>query len=140
VYLWTLPMFHCNGWCFPWAVMAVSGTHIWLRQADPTLTWRLFTEEGVTHYNAAPTVQTALVNHPDAARLERQVTSLVAGAPPSPMLLADLERLNIRTVHVYGLTETRPADRVRVARQLERTLGGGPLPHAGPPGTSLHDR
>jgi fatty-acyl-CoA synthase len=106
VYLWTLPMFHCNGWCFPWAVMAAGGTHICLRQVDPTLNWRLLKEEGVTHYNAAPTVQTALVNHPDAARLERQVTSLVAGAPPSPMLLARLEKLNIRTVYVYGLTET----------------------------------
>ncbi|HWK17383.1 MAG TPA: acyl--CoA ligase family protein [Solirubrobacteraceae bacterium] len=106
VYLWTLPMFHCNGWCFPWAVTAASGTHICLRQVDPTLSWRLLKDEGVTHYNASPTVQIALVNHPDAARLERQVTSLVAGAPPSPTLLARLEKLNIRTVHVYGLTET----------------------------------
>jgi fatty-acyl-CoA synthase len=106
VYLWTLPMFHCNGWCFPWAVMAASGTHICLRQVDPTQSWRLLKDEGVTHYNASPTVQIALVNHPDAARLERQVTSLVAGAPPSPTLLARLEKLNIRTVHVYGLTET----------------------------------
>ena len=106
VYLWTLPMFHCNGWCFPWAVMAASGTHVCLRQVDPTLSWRLFKDEGVTHYNASPTVQIALVNHPDAALLERQVTTLVAGAPPSPTLLARLEELNIRTVHVYGLTET----------------------------------
>jgi fatty-acyl-CoA synthase len=106
VYLWTLPMFHCNGWCFPWAVTAASGTHICLRQVDPTLSWRLFRDEGVTHYNASPTVQTALVNHPDAGRLERPVTSLVAGAAPSPTLLARLEELNIRAVHVYGLTET----------------------------------
>jgi fatty-acyl-CoA synthase len=106
VYLWTLPMFHCNGWCFPWAVTAASGTHVCLRKVDPTLSWRLFKDEGVTHYNASPTVQIALVNHPDAARLERQVTSLVAGAPPSPTLLARLEEFNIRTVHVYGLTET----------------------------------
>ena len=106
VYLWTLPMFHCNGWCFPWAVTAASGTHVCLRQVDPSLIWRLFKDEGVTHYNGSPTVQIALVNHPDAARLERQVTSLVAGAPPSPTLLAGLEELNIRAVHVYGLTET----------------------------------
>jgi fatty-acyl-CoA synthase len=106
VYLWTLPMFHCNGWCFPWAVTAAGGTHVCLRQVDPALSWRLFKEEGVTHYNGSPTVQIALVNHPDAARLERQVTSLVAGAPPSPTLLARLEELNIRAVHVYGLTET----------------------------------
>ena len=106
VYLWTLPMFHCNGWCFPWAVTAASGTHICMRKVDPALSWRLFKEEGVTHYNASPTVQTALVNHPEAARLERQVTALVAGAPPSPTLLARMEALNIRAVHVYGLTET----------------------------------
>jgi fatty-acyl-CoA synthase len=106
VYLWTLPMFHCNGWCFPWAVMAASGTHVCLRNVDPALCWRMFKDEGVTHYNASPTVQTALLNHPDATRLERQVTSLVAGAPPSPTLLARLEEFNIRSVHVYGLTET----------------------------------
>ena len=106
VYLWTLPMFHCNGWCFPWAVTAASGTHVCLRQVDPGLIWRLFEDEGISHYNAAPTVQTALVTHPAAARLARQITTLVAGAPPSPTLLARLEEFNIRTVHVYGLTET----------------------------------
>jgi acyl-CoA synthetase (AMP-forming)/AMP-acid ligase II len=99
-------MFHCNGWCFPWAVTAASGTHVCLRQVDPSLIWRLLKDEGVTHYNASPTVQIAIVNHPDAARLERQVTSLAGGAPPSPTLLARLEELNIRVVHVYGLTET----------------------------------
>ncbi len=106
VYLWTLPMFHCNGWCFPWAVTAAGGTHVCLRQVDPALIWRLFRDEGVTHYNGSPTVQTALVHHPDAGRLERRVTAMVAGAPPSPTLIARLEELNVRVVHVYGLTET----------------------------------
>jgi fatty-acyl-CoA synthase len=106
VYLWTLPMFHCNGWCFPWAVTAAAGTHVCLRAVDPELIWRLFREEGVTHYNGSPTVQTALVHHPDAARLEPEVTALVAGAPPSPTLLGRMAGLNIRIVHVYGLTET----------------------------------
>jgi acyl-CoA synthetase (AMP-forming)/AMP-acid ligase II len=106
VYLWTLPMFHCNGWCFPWAVTAAGGTHVCLRQVDPSLIWRLFRDEGVTHYNGSPTVQISLVNHPDARWLERGVTALVAGAPPSPTLIARLEELNIRVVHVYGLTET----------------------------------
>ena len=106
VYLWTLPMFHCNGWCFPWAVTAAGGTHVCLRQVDPALIWRLLREEGVTHYNGSPTVQTTLVNHPDAGRLDRRVTAMVAAAPPSPALLARLEELNIRVVHVYGLTET----------------------------------
>ena len=106
VYLWTLPMFHCNGWCFPWAVTAAGGTHVCLRQVDPALIWRLLREEGVTHYCGSPTVQMAIVNHPDATPLERRVTALVAAAPPSPTLLARLEELDIRVVHVYGLTET----------------------------------
>jgi fatty-acyl-CoA synthase len=106
VYLWTLPMFHCNGWCFPWAVTAVGGTHVCLRQFDPALVWRLIRDEGVTHYNGSPTVQTALVNHPDAAPVGRPLTALVAAAPPSPTLLARMEALDIRVVHVYGLTET----------------------------------
>ncbi len=106
VYLWTLPMFHCNGWCFPWAVTAVAGTHVCLRKVEPELIWELLEREGVTHYNGAPTVQIALVNHPRARRLERPVTVTVAGAPPSPTLLAQMRALNLRPIHVYGLTET----------------------------------
>src|SRR3954451_2458535 len=105
VYLWTLPMFHCNGWCFPWAVTAAGGTHVCLRQIDPAVVWRLIRDEGVTHYNGSPTVQTALVNHPDAAPPGRQLTALVAAAPPSPTLLARMEALDMRVVHVYGLTK-----------------------------------
>jgi fatty-acyl-CoA synthase len=117
VYLWTLPMFHCNGWCFPWAVTAAGGTHVCLRGVDPAEIWRLFREEGVTHYNGSPTVQTSLVSHPDAAPLERRVTAMVAAAPPSPTLLARLEELNIRVVHVYGLTETYGPHTVRRAQE-----------------------
>jgi len=106
VYLWTLPMFHCNGWCYPWAVTSVGGTHVCLRRVDPSLIWELFELEGVTHYNGAPTVQISLVNHPKAHRLARQVTVIVGGAPPSPTLLGHMKELNIRPVHVYGLTET----------------------------------
>jgi fatty-acyl-CoA synthase len=105
-YLWTLPMFHCNGWCFTWGVTAVGGTHICLRRVEPGRIWELLEREGVTHYNGAPTVQIGVVNHPAAHRLERQVTVTVAGAPPSPTLLARLKELNFRPVHVYGLTET----------------------------------
>jgi fatty-acyl-CoA synthase len=105
-YLWTLPMFHCNGWCFTWGVTAVAGTHICLRKVDPERIWDLFETEGITHYNGAPTVQTAIVNHPKAHRLARLVTVTVAAAPPSPTLLARLKELNLRPVHVYGLTET----------------------------------
>ncbi|HYB31538.1 MAG TPA: acyl--CoA ligase family protein [Solirubrobacteraceae bacterium] len=106
VYLWTLPMFHCNGWCFPWAITAVAATHVALRAVDPGLVWRLIDEEGVTHYNGAPTVQLMIINHPKAHRLEQQVTAMVAASPPSPTLLARMEELNFRIVHVYGLTET----------------------------------
>jgi fatty-acyl-CoA synthase len=106
VYLWTLPMFHCNGWCFPWAVTAVAATHVALRAVDPDLVWQLIDKEGVTHYNGAPTVQLMIINHPKAHRLEQQVTAMVAASPPSPTLLARMAELNLRIVHVYGLTET----------------------------------
>ncbi|MGB8346979.1 MAG: acyl--CoA ligase family protein [Ktedonobacteraceae bacterium] len=106
VYLWTLPMFHCNGWCFTWAVTAVGGTHVCLRRLDPATVWDLFATEGVTHYCGAPTVHISLVNHPKAHHLDRQVTVTVAGAPPSPTLLGQMKELNMRPIHVYGLTET----------------------------------
>jgi len=106
VYLWTLPMFHCNGWCFPWAVTAVAARHVTLRSVDPDLIWELIDHEGVTHYNGAPTVQLMILNHSRAHRLDRPVTALVAAAPPSPTLLGRMSELNLRVVHVYGLTET----------------------------------
>jgi fatty-acyl-CoA synthase len=106
VYLWTLPMFHCNGWCFPWAVTAVAARHVALHAVDPDLVWQLIDEEGVTHYNGAPTVQLMIINHPKAHRLEPPVTAMVAASPPSPTLLARMSELNFRIVHVYGLTET----------------------------------
>jgi fatty-acyl-CoA synthase len=105
-YLWTLPMFHCNGWCFTWGVTAVAGAHICLRRVEPARIWELIDGEGVTHYNGAPTVQIGVVNHPQAHRLARPVTVTVAGAPPSPTLLGRLKELGFRPVHVYGLTET----------------------------------
>ncbi|GCE30530.1 acyl-CoA synthetase [Dictyobacter alpinus] len=106
IYLWTLPMFHCNGWCFTWGVTAVGATHVCLRKVDPNRIWDLFEQEQITHYNGAPTVHIFLVNHPKAHRLEHQITVTIAGAPPSPTLLGQLKELNIRPIHVYGLTET----------------------------------
>ncbi|HEX2915198.1 MAG TPA: acyl--CoA ligase family protein [Chloroflexia bacterium] len=106
VYLWTLPMFHCSGWCFAWAVTSVGGTHVCLRRVEPGRIWTFLDNEGVTHYNGAPTVQIGVVNHPLAHRLDRQVTVTVAGSPPSPTLIGQLKQLNLRPVHVYGLTET----------------------------------
>ncbi len=116
VYLWTLPMFHCNGWCFTWGVTAVAGRHVCLRKVDPERIWELFTSEGVTHYNGAPTVHIGVVNHAAARRLDRQVTVTVAGAPPSPTLLGQLDALNFRPIHVYGLTETYGPYTVRDAQ------------------------
>jgi fatty-acyl-CoA synthase len=105
-YLWTLPMFHCNGWCFPWAVTAVAARHLTMRAVDPDVIWELIDGEGVTHYNGAPTVHLMVLNHPRAHRLDRPVTAMVAAAPPSPTLLTRMSELNFRVVHVYGLTET----------------------------------
>jgi fatty-acyl-CoA synthase len=106
VYLWTLPMFHCNGWCFPWGIVAIGATSVCLRRFDASRVWDLFDAEGVTHYCGAPTVQLALINSPEAHRLARPVTVLVAAAPPSPTLLAALKERNLHPIHVYGLTET----------------------------------
>jgi len=105
-YLWTLPMFHCNGWCFTWGVTALGGTHVCLRRVEPARVWDLIDREGVTHYCGAPTVQIGIVNDPRAHALTRPVTAAVAGAPPSPTLLARMKELGFRPVHVYGLTET----------------------------------
>ena len=122
VYLWTLPMFHCNGWCFPWAVSAVAARHLTIRAVDPQLVWDLIDGEGVTHYNGAPTVQLMILNHPRAHRLERPVTALVAAAPPSPTLLARMSELNFRVVHVYGLTETYGPITVSPGQEMWRDL------------------
>ena len=106
VFLWTLPMFHCNGWCNTWAVTAVGGTHVCLRNVDSGEIWKLFADEGVTHYCGAPVVHIGLVNDPAAHRLPEPVTVAVAAAPPSPTLLAEMQQLNLWPRHLYGLTET----------------------------------
>jgi fatty-acyl-CoA synthase len=106
VYLWTGPMFHASGWCFPWAVTAIAGTHVCMRKVDYNLIWDLIDTYDVTHFHGAPTVHLGIASHPKAHRLDRLVTVIVAGAPPSPTLLARLRHLNFRPLHIYGLTET----------------------------------
>ncbi len=106
VFLWLQPMFHCNGWCFPWGITAVAGRHVTVRKVEPDVIWDLIESEGITHYNGAPTVQLLVMNHPKARRVERQITVTVAAAPPSPTLFARMAELNFRVIHVYGLTET----------------------------------
>lgn len=105
-YLWTLPMFHAMGWTFPWAITAVRGTHVCLRRIDYPLIWRLLREEDVTHFNAAPTVNTLLCSAAEAARLPRPVRVTVAASPPTATLFERMTTLNLHPVHVYGLTET----------------------------------
>jgi fatty-acyl-CoA synthase len=106
VYLWTLPMFHCNGWCFTWGVTAVGATHVCLRKVDPSLVWRLIEDERVTHLNGAPTVLVMLTSDSAAHRLERPVLVTTAGAPPPPAVIERTEALGFEINHVYGLTET----------------------------------
>ncbi len=108
VFLWTLPMFHCNGWCMPWAITAVAGKHVCLRSIDPPKALRLIDEEGVTNFNAAPTVLLMLASDPAAQgrRFDPPVHVCTGGAPPSPTLLEQMERLGVRITHLYGLTET----------------------------------
>ena len=106
VLLWVVPMFHCNGWCFPWAVTAMGGRHVCQRKVDPASIWELIDAEAVTHANGAPTVWLGVVAHPAAHGLERELTVTIGGAPPSPTLLERMRDLNLRPVHVYGLTET----------------------------------
>ncbi|MDN5750336.1 MAG: AMP-binding protein, partial [Pseudonocardia sp.] len=107
VHLWTLPMFHCNGWCFPWAVTAAGATHVCLPKVEPTEVWRLIRTEGVTHLNGAPTVLSMLAYAPEAAPLEGPpVKVATGGAPPSPAILRRMEELGFDVTHLYGLTET----------------------------------
>ena len=106
VHLWTLPMFHCNGWCFPWAVTAAAATHVCLPKVEPAEVWRLIREEGVTHLNGAPTVLSMLGYAPEAAPLEHTVRVATGGAPPSPAILRRMGELGFDVTHLYGLTET----------------------------------
>jgi fatty-acyl-CoA synthase len=106
VYLWTLPMFHCNGWCHPWAITAVGGTNVMIRSFRPAEAWGLIRDEGVTHFCGAPPVLSGLVNAPEAVPLERPLCVMTAAAPPNPTVLERMESLGARIIHVYGLTET----------------------------------
>jgi fatty-acyl-CoA synthase len=106
VHLWTLPMFHCNGWCLTWAVTAVAATHVCLRKVEPERIWELFDTEGVTHYSGAPTIHMNIVNHEKAHPLEQRVVVPTGGSPPSPTLLSSMRELNLHPIHLYGLTET----------------------------------
>jgi fatty-acyl-CoA synthase len=108
VYLWTLPMFHCNGWCFPWTVAAAAGINVCLRKVDPAKIFELIAKHGVTHMAGAPIVYNTLINAADApkAAATRPVVGLIAGAAPPVAVLEGAESIGIKLTHVYGLTET----------------------------------
>ncbi|MGN6284712.1 MAG: acyl-CoA synthetase [Afipia sp.] len=107
VYLWTLPMFHCNGWCFPWTIAASAGINVCLRKVDPAKIFALIAEHGVTHMCGAPIVYNTLINAPGAPTgpAARPVVGLIAGAAPPVAVLAGAEKIGIKLTHVYGLTE-----------------------------------
>ena len=107
VYLWTLPMFHCNGWCFPWTLSVVAGTHVCLRAVRGDAIWEALADHGVTHMCGAPIVMATMLAAPVEQRraLSGQVTFFVAGAPPPEAILADMAAEGFDVVHVYGLTE-----------------------------------
>ena len=108
VYLWTLPMFHCNGWCFPWTLAAVAGTGVCLRRVDAKSIHDAIADEGVTHFCGAPIVLNFILNAPEADKrpLGRTVQVMTAGAAPPAAVLEGMERSGFRITHVYGLTET----------------------------------
>jgi fatty-acyl-CoA synthase len=108
VFLWTLPMFHCNGWTYTWGITAAGGTHLCLRKVEAGEIWRLLRDERVTHFNGAPTVLTMVAYHPDAADgpPPRRVQIATGGAPPSPAILERMAELDMHVTHLYGLTET----------------------------------
>lgn len=108
VYLWTLPMFHCNGWCFPWTLSIVAGTHVCLRQVRAGAMYAALAEHGVTHLSGAPIVMSTLLNAPDEQKrpLPRRVHFLTAAAPPPEAVLAAMGEAGFDVTHLYGLTET----------------------------------
>jgi fatty-acyl-CoA synthase len=107
VYLWTLPMFHCNGWCFPWTVAARAGINVCLRKVELKAMVDAITAHGVTHYCGAPIVHGMLVNAPDEMKrgLPKGVKAMVAGAAPPASMIEGMERMGFDLTHVYGLTE-----------------------------------
>jgi fatty-acyl-CoA synthase len=108
VYLWTLPMFHCNGWCFPWAMAANAGTNICQRRVDAKLIFDSIREHGVTHMCGAPIIYNMLINAPAELRagIGHKVSAYIAGAAPPASTIEGAERLGFDITHVYGLTET----------------------------------
>ena len=107
VYLWTLPLFHCNGWCYPWSVTAMAGTHVCLRAVDPAQIFPMIVEHGVTHMCGAPTVLTMLISAPEGQRrrFAQPVHIMTGGSPPPAKVIKGMEELGFKVLHIYGMTE-----------------------------------
>ena len=107
VYLWTLPMFHCNGWCFPWSISVVGGTHVCLREVRAEAIWRLLNQHKVTHLCGAPIVMSTIIDAAEEVKqtLEEPVDFFTAAAPPPEKLLTDMHNAGFNVTHLYGLTE-----------------------------------
>src|SRR6185436_8625395 len=108
VYLWTLPMFHCNGWCFPWTIAANAGTHVCLRRVEAEVVFSLIKQHKVTHYCGAPIVHQMLINAPEEMKrgIDHKVSALVAAAAPPASMIEGMQQMGFNITHVYGLTET----------------------------------
>ena len=140
VYLWTLPMFHCNGWCFPWSIVLQAGTQVCLRRVASDTIFAALAEQGVTHLCGAPIVMGMLVNAPEAARrpFAQKVRMMTAASAPPAAVLERMEALGIEVTHVYGLTEVYgPATVCAWQEDWAALDADAPLAHAGPPGRAL---
>ena len=108
VYLWTLPMFHCNGWCFPWTMSTIIGTHVCLRQVRAELIWSAMKDNHVTHLCGAPIIMSVILSmeNKEKFKLNEEINFFTAAAPPSESVLADMKQAGFNVTHLYGLTET----------------------------------
>lgn len=105
VYLWTLPMFHCNGWCFPWTLSAVGGTHVYLRRIDANAIYRAIADHRVTHLCGAPIILNLLINAKEKVQFDRTIEIMTAASAPPSSVIAAMEEMGFHVTHVYGLTE-----------------------------------
>ena len=124
VYLWTLPMFHCDGWCHPWAVTAAGGLHVCLDRVDPTLIFPAIEEQKVTHMSCAPVVLYMLLNHPGRASRDpsQRITVATGGAAPTSALISEMDMLGFDLIHLYGLTESYGPATLRILDETETPL------------------
>ncbi|HJS37575.1 MAG TPA: acyl-CoA synthetase [Burkholderiales bacterium] len=124
VYLWTLPLFHCNGWCYPWSVTAMAGTHVCLRAVDPAQIFPMIVEHGVTHMCGAPTVLTMLIGAPAEQRrsFAQPVHIMTGGSPPPAKVIKGMEELGFKVLHIYGMTELQGPSTLCAEQEAWRSL------------------